>query len=142
MMWSDLNHFSKLFRCCVVWPCVTKNSSITDRSWTAMLLLLVNVYSAYLSPPGTNSDVMCLIRVKLFCLRWQMRRHEEAHHGCPTHLSHTLADHNCTSLVQKYNQSARQKQDLLIRSKQIMTSSLTGRLRYYKTVLLYPQALN
>lgn len=97
MMWSDLNHFSKLFRCCVVWPCVTKNSSITDRSWTATPLLLVNVYSAYLSPPGTSSDVMCLIRAKLLCLRWQMLRHEEAHHGCPTHLSHTLADHNCTS---------------------------------------------
>ncbi len=45
-------------------------------------------------------------------------------------------------LFQRYNQSARYKQDLLICSKHIMTSWLTGRLPNYKTVLLYPQALN
>lgn len=122
MMWSDLNHFSKLFRCCVVWLCVTKNSSITDRSWTTAPLI-VNVYSACLHPPGPRSDVICLIRARL-------QRHEEAHHGCPN-LSHTLSDRNCTSSTIPEVQSISEvRHD---RDREISPN--------YKTVLLYPQEL-
>lgn len=137
MMWSDLNHFSKLFRCCVVWPCVTKNSSITDRSWTTVPLLLVNVYSAYLSPPGTRSDVICLIRVGL-------QRHEEAHHGCPTHLSHTLIDRNCTSSILPEVQSISEVETRPANMFHGHHDQLVDRevSPNYKTVLLYPQALN
>ncbi|KAL1267451.1 hypothetical protein QQF64_032814 [Cirrhinus molitorella] len=73
-----------------------------------MPLLLVNFYSAYLSPPGISSDVMCLIRARLLCLCWQIQRHEEAHHGRPAHLSHTLTDRNCTSSTIPEVQSIRE----------------------------------